>query len=157
MGEEVVVHGLQQVERHIKQVQQRIERNSSAATKAYAQEVQREVKARAPKRRGRAGRNQKRARLASHVKVYPVGSTAHKVKLTGHVWHLIVGDVREHEERAGSFRGNPSGKRALQLLDGYAARVIHPAHHGEPEFLRGAQVAAHIAAMSRARYVLRNG
>lgn len=175
MSFEILTNGFAQTRKALEAEAARIKRNSGAATKAYAQEVAAVAKAMAPKRKrmpsakGIAKHSTStlapepvvRANLAGHVKVYGEGTgfgispTSAKVKLTGHVWHLITGDVKAHEENAGTFRGAASGRRAMQMLDGYAARTMHPAHTGHHAFLQEAKSAAHPAAMVRARAALR--
>ncbi len=180
-GVEVITRGFDKSRQRLEARHARIVASGSKATGAYANVIAKAIRVAAPKRKrlpsakaqarksdasqwSRSPEPLVRANLRAHVKVYPeaegrgnVSATAHKIRLTGRVWHLILGPVKEHEIVAGTFRGKASGRKALQMLDGYAVRAMHPAQTGLPHWLGEVRDAARPEAALEARKVLSDG
>jgi hypothetical protein len=177
----VTVQGLNAAHKKLEAKHAQILARGSKATGAAANVYARVIKAKAPRRKGitsaktqakkrdasqwsRSPEPVVRAKLSAHVKVYAEGrmphqssTTDHKIRMTGHVWHLILGPVRMHEETAGTFRGRASGRKALQLMTGgYAAHAIHPGHPAA-DWWHPLIAAAGPEAHAAAREVLENG
>jgi hypothetical protein len=172
MGDFEVV-GLAKIESDLKSRSAKIKGNGKAATKAYVQVIQTAAKAKAIPRRKGTGTAKSQARkrdssqwsrvpepivhanLPGHVKVFSVDAHASKVRLTGRVWHLILGAVKAHEVTAGTFRERASGRTALQMVTGgYARHAVIPGHSGLPHWLGEIHESVRTEAMTAAKEVL---
>lgn len=115
----MAVHGAGALQKRLAAKQLHIDRHKDGATRRGAQLLARHVRRALPRQTGT---------LRKHVHVYRVAPQIFKVKVTGHVAHLVLADTREHAEL-------PEHKRALSMPYGAFARAMHPATKGRPEIL----------------------
>lgn len=146
----LLVSGAKQVQGNLavkqKQINGRHDKAAQAAARVYARYVRRAL----PRERSARKGAPPPGTLRKHVKVYAVAPGAFKVKVTGHVAHLVLGDIAEHAEA-------PATKRALSFSGGAYARVMHPAHHGDASILSRVRVEREVEARLAAKEVLLHG
>lgn len=136
----IIVHGAEQIRARLKAEQQLVQRNQGIAAMAAAKSYVPHIKAALPRKSGR---------LRRHVRAYRLGTSMAKAKVTGHVAHLVLADVKEHAiyprgieaaqvhhiQRHRRMSGPMLAKQAITTPDGPRAHAQHPATRGHPEII----------------------
>lgn len=156
---EVLTRGGEAIKKQLEARHARIRRNSRQATRASAIVFQKAVRRVLPKRTGS---------LRRHVKLFPIGETGWKVKVTGRTAHLALGQVGEHAIEPRDAAAANSGRRraigpvlARRALSFPGAshpfpRAIIPAHSGDQTLIPRARAEASGEARIAAMEVLKS-